>query len=811
MTQEEIRIIVKDNIDKSIKNLGLLDNKVKTTTSSVGKFKSVFAGIGGIIKKFRVVGVTLGALGYGLSKLIKPTSDFIEANNKFNAVYKDIKKTAQDTMNRLRQEYKLSKSAATEYLGTTGDILTGFGLSQKAALGLSDNVVRLATDLSSFSNVPVKQAVDALTKSFTGEREALKSLGIVINEEMVKARESVVAQQLLADGFIGTEEQLKRTARAHATMQLATEQSKNAAGDFNRSLSSSLPNLIKVIKAKISDLHIGIVQKILPAVMNVAKAIDRILSTDEEKSFSKSNTSIDRLMKARARKDSKAIAIYEESLRNQIKRNQNKISKTFITGLDFNKIYSADEMKDEINKATILLEKSQNKMDQYEETKKGDWTFDIFNTNYNKIKSTIQRYKEFIEKANTTIASIELLGKINKNAKQALDSKTSLNEEETSSENIVPTVIDNNKKNESDEKADKLLDWFYERENRKEDLRIEDLRKESAYVDELVSVNEKGTRKLTENEKKIVENAKKIKEGIEAEINSIKFDSFKKSFETVTGIVGNAMSTIGDIMKAHFDAELDAINRNYAVKKAHLEMETEQEEMLREFRAEQEAIEFERKYGLSQEAYLQMEEGAQKEFEKRQSLSRQEELINLKAVKSREARDKQLAKLDEEKAKKEKEIKSKGFIADKAMRISNIIMDTARAVVGFLANPSGIAGMILSAAAGVTGIAQLGIVSSQKNPYAYKKGGIAMTEQFARLGEEGPEMVLPAPMTKMLNDLSKIYDKKGVSSEMQEVAQEVTSYDNRNYNIEINKPENLDDFNRQLQEEIGESILDVVN
>lgn len=83
---------------------------------------------------------------------------------------------------------------------------------------------------------------------------------------------------------------------------------------------------------------------------------------------------------------------------------------------------------------------------------------------------------------------------------------------------------------------------------------------------------------------------------------------------------------------------------------------------------------------------------------------RNEEAINLRANR----------KIVEEKRKQAR--------LDKALGIFNATIDTAKAVVGFLSNPGGIPGIILSVAAGITGGVQIAKIASQPLP-KYRKGG----------------------------------------------------------------------------------------
>lgn len=58
-------------------------------------------------------------------------------------------------------------------------------MAQEEVDGLSVSLTKLAIDVASFNNASDEQAVHAFTSALTGEREALKSLGIVISEQDV--------------------------------------------------------------------------------------------------------------------------------------------------------------------------------------------------------------------------------------------------------------------------------------------------------------------------------------------------------------------------------------------------------------------------------------------------------------------------------------------------------------------------------------------------------------------------------------------------------------------------------------------------
>jgi hypothetical protein len=101
--------------------------------------------------------------------------------------------------------------------------------------------------------------------------------------------------------------------------------------------------------------------------------------------------------------------------------------------------------------------------------------------------------------------------------------------------------------------------------------------------------------------------------------------------------------------------------------------------------------------------------------------------------------DAELQRLEEAGASEEElDAKKKQIAHDEAVRKKQIgtvsaIVDTASAIIGFLANPGGFAGIALSAAAGVTGAIQLAAINAAPVP-AFATGGNFVTD--------GPQMIM---------------------------------------------------------------------
>ena len=169
------------------------DKKVKASEKGAKKLGSTWKSVGA-----KIAGA-LAAIGLGkmVKGWVKSASQAEEVSNKFGVVFKSVAVEANKASANLAANYGMSTVKSKELLSATGDLLTGLGMSGESALETSISVNKLAADLASFQNIDVKQASDALTKGLLGERESMKSLGIVIQEVDVKRALAAKGQENL--------------------------------------------------------------------------------------------------------------------------------------------------------------------------------------------------------------------------------------------------------------------------------------------------------------------------------------------------------------------------------------------------------------------------------------------------------------------------------------------------------------------------------------------------------------------------------------------------------------------------------------
>ena len=130
---------------------------------------------------------------------------------------------------------------------------------REEAAEISSEIVNLSGALSEWTGgqKTAEEVTSTLIKALTGEREELKSLGIVISEEDVKRR-------LQLKGLEKVTGAAREQARAMATLELITEKSADAQANFAENSDSNARRLAR-LRARIAEVGERIANILLPA------------------------------------------------------------------------------------------------------------------------------------------------------------------------------------------------------------------------------------------------------------------------------------------------------------------------------------------------------------------------------------------------------------------------------------------------------------------------------------------------------------------------------------------------------------------
>jgi len=177
-------------------------------------------------------------------KLFQLWSDLEETQSKFNTVFWGIEEEARASFNAIADNVGRSRLEIEQFGAWLWDILKPLWFATEDASALSQEMVKLAIDVASFSNAQDWDVLRAFTSALTWERESLKTYGIVINEADIKTR-------ALSDWVIKQGEELTKQQKALVTWGLLLDNTTDAQWDAIRtawSFANQLKKLWGVIK-----------------------------------------------------------------------------------------------------------------------------------------------------------------------------------------------------------------------------------------------------------------------------------------------------------------------------------------------------------------------------------------------------------------------------------------------------------------------------------------------------------------------------------------------------------------------------------
>ncbi|MGX7417813.1 peptidase M23 [Carnobacterium gallinarum] len=185
-------------VQESTRNIRSFGNIGRTALAQIGQgaetAKSKLVAIGDSLDNvnskiqngFKMVALGAAVAGAGLLAVgtfaFNAASNTNESLNKVEVAFDDnanvVKKWSETTLDKIG----LAKGTALDLAATFGDMSTSMGFNTSEAAKMSTGMVDLAGDLASFKNIDINRAYTALNGVFTGETEALKSLGIVMTQ-----------------------------------------------------------------------------------------------------------------------------------------------------------------------------------------------------------------------------------------------------------------------------------------------------------------------------------------------------------------------------------------------------------------------------------------------------------------------------------------------------------------------------------------------------------------------------------------------------------------------------------------------------
>ena len=245
------------SIGKTAKNLDKIEKKGKKVERQNKLTGRSFLDMNKAALAFSAVAVF--AIGRVAGRAIGLASDFAETQSKFNVIFTGMEDQANQWAENFGKTMGRSELQMKTFLSGVADVINPLGFATDETFKLSKALTGLAIDVASFKNASDEQVIRSFTSALTGERESLKSLGIVISEADVK-------NEAFRLGLLKGKEALSKQSKALATINLLYENTKTSHGDLART-AEGYANQMKFLKSRIDDFMVSFGENMIPAIL----------------------------------------------------------------------------------------------------------------------------------------------------------------------------------------------------------------------------------------------------------------------------------------------------------------------------------------------------------------------------------------------------------------------------------------------------------------------------------------------------------------------------------------------------------------
>ena len=248
-------------LDKMKGRMAEIQRQIKPAALSFKQLNSVF------IAGYNLSGLMVSGLGKVWDSMIQGASDLTEVQNVVDTTFGK----SADVINAWSKDaitaFGLSELQAKQFTGTLGAMLKSSGIAEQDLVSMSTAVVGLAGDFASFYNLPAEEAFAKLRSGISGETEPLKQLGINMSVANLEA-------YALTQGINKQWKSMSQAEQVQLRYNYLMSVSKDAQGDFNKTLETSYANQKRVLSTKINQFMADLGTKILPVLTSGLKFLN---------------------------------------------------------------------------------------------------------------------------------------------------------------------------------------------------------------------------------------------------------------------------------------------------------------------------------------------------------------------------------------------------------------------------------------------------------------------------------------------------------------------------------------------------------
>lgn len=224
----------------------------KRAQSGIGKFasyaKAAFAGIA------IASAAAIGKLGIDS---LKAASNYEESLSKVNVIFGETGKRIEEFAATASSSFGQSATQALDAASTFATFGKAAGLEGRGLATFSEELTVLSSDLASFYNTDVSEAITAIGSALRGEAEPIRRFGVLLDDATLRT-------QAFEMGLIDTTKNaLTPQQKSLAAYEVIMKKTIDAQGDFERT-SDGLANSQRTLSAVWADVQKQIGDALLP-------------------------------------------------------------------------------------------------------------------------------------------------------------------------------------------------------------------------------------------------------------------------------------------------------------------------------------------------------------------------------------------------------------------------------------------------------------------------------------------------------------------------------------------------------------------
>ena len=252
---------------KTTGNTRKLSESLKDSSNQASKFGDMFkASFLGNMAANAVSKITSKIIELG-QESINLSSDLVEVQNVVDTTFGQNAMQINEWAKTALKAYGITELQAKQWSGSMGAMLKSSGVTSDDMLVMSTQLAGLAGDFASFYNLDHDAAWQKVKSGISGETEPLKELGINMSVANLEA-------YALANGIKKAYKDMTQGEQTLLRYNYLMELSKDAQGDFSKSLETSWENQKRLLTNTIMDKTSAALSKFIPLLTELtAKAV----------------------------------------------------------------------------------------------------------------------------------------------------------------------------------------------------------------------------------------------------------------------------------------------------------------------------------------------------------------------------------------------------------------------------------------------------------------------------------------------------------------------------------------------------------